>query len=139
MIISFMTTESSQGKANTFITLVGVILLLLGIFGTVRTAVNLLAFSKYPTTGIFTINITGIPPYYQREEDCMFPQTYYTQDGKPRGSTTEEQAQSKEQQRICLTGIRDSREATKTNDISTSLLFLFLGVGILSTKRFFFK
>lgn len=134
-----MSTETAQGKANTFITLLGVILLLLGIFGSVRTAVNLVAFSKYPTSGIFTINLTGIPPYYQRESDCTYPQTYYTPDGKPRESTKEEKALAKQQEASCSTGVQNAREAAKTNDISTSLLFLFLGVGILSTKRFFFK
>lgn len=129
----------ANGKVNTLVTFVGVILLLIGIYSSLRTALNFIVFKNYPTTSIYYINLTGVPPHMQRDEDCMYLQTYFTPDGKTRPATPEEKANEKEQQRLCLTGVRDARENAKASDVSSSLLFLFLGLGILTTKRFFFK
>ena len=79
--------ERKKSKSNSFISLIGLLLLLLGIYMTVRTCTNFIFFKKYPTTGVMpTISLYGGGmPYSQREEDCyMYPQVYFKTDGLPR-------------------------------------------------------
>ena len=131
--------NNKQSKTNAFISLIGLFLLLMGIFMTVRTGVNLIFFKKYPTTGIMAIATPffGGMPYSQREEDCMmYPQMYYKPDGQPRTATADEKKMEEQQKKSCVSGVEQSREAAKINDISSSLLFVFLGLGVLIGKRF---
>jgi hypothetical protein len=128
-----------ESKANTWVTFIGVVLLLIGIYATVRTAVNLVAFEKYPSTGVLTLNFSGMPAYMQREQDCFYPMTYTTPNGAPRAATADEKENEKKQQEICLSGVADARENAKVNDISQALLFLVLGAGVLISRRIFFK
>lgn len=44
-----------------------------------------------------------------------------------------------EQINNCLKKIEKNREMTKQNDIWTSFMLVFLGTGILITKRFYLK
>ncbi|MBU0576201.1 hypothetical protein KJ654_00880 [Patescibacteria group bacterium] len=126
----------NKTKTNSFITLIGFLLLLLGIYATTRTGVNLFFFKKYPTTGVLSINLMGFPPYSQRDEDCFYPQLYFAQDGESRDPSEAEKKYEEQLQLSCINGIQQSRESTKINDISVSLLLLFLGTGVLAFKRF---
>ena len=131
---------AGESKLGSWILVVGVILLLVGFYSAARTIINLTLFDKYPTTGVLTINFSGIPPYMQREEDCKYPQLYYNLDGKStRPSTTEERAVEKQNQENCIRTVTQTRESAKANDISNSVLFLFLGTGIIVVYRFFPK
>ncbi len=131
---------SADSKTNTWITFIGVILLLIGIYASVRTVINLKAFERYPQEGVVSFSFGGQPAYYQREEDCSYPRTYYDVTGqKTRPPTDEEKEQEKRDQKNCLSSVKDARERAKVNDISQSLLFLFLGVGVLTTRKIFFK
>lgn len=133
--------EIKQTKANAFISLLGLLLLLFGIFMTVRTGVNLAFFKKYPTTGVLSIGSAffGGMPYSQREEDCMmsYPQIYFNDKGQSRPATNDEKKMEVQQKKLCISGVEQAREASKINDISTSLLFVFLGAGVLIGKRYF--
>jgi hypothetical protein len=131
------TENQNSSKTSVFFTFLAVFLLLIGVYATVRTAINVSAFKKYPTTGVLSIGVCGIAPYSQREEDCLYPQQYFTQDGKPRSATEEEKQFQKDQRRICISGVTETRRTTRINDISTSFLFLFLGGGLLLTKKYF--
>lgn len=130
-----------ESKTNTWITFIGVILVLIGIYGSVRTIVNLKAFERYPQEGVLNFTLGMMQTYYpQREEDCSYPRTYYEANGqKTRSATDEEKAQEKRDEKNCLTGVKEARERAKVNDISQSLLFLFLGVGVLVSRKIFFK
>jgi hypothetical protein len=57
-------------------------------------------------------------------------------EGKPRPATTDEEKAALEQKELCLSRVTKSREQAKVNDISVSLLYLFLGAGIFIGKRF---
>ena len=132
--------KNKPSKANAFISLIGLFLLLMGVFMTVRTGVNLAFFKKYPTTGVMTVAMPffGGMPYSQREEDCMmYPQTYYKPDGQPRAATADEKIMAEQQKKSCISGVEQARDAAKINDISSSLLFIFLGLGVLIGKKFF--
>jgi hypothetical protein len=132
-----MATES---RVNSWITFIGVMLLLLGIYGSVRTVINMYAFDKYPQGGVLSINLSGQPPYFQKETDCNYPPTpSYAPDGKMIPPSAEQAKIDAQNKANCLASVKDTREQAKVNDISQSLLFLFLGIGVLVSRRFFFK
>lgn len=132
--------EHQQSKTNAFISLLGLLLLLLGIYASVRTGINFVFFEKYPTTGVLSIGSAffGAMPS-PREEDCLmnYPQTYFDNEGQPRPATSEEKEREEQQKKACISGVEQAREVAKINDISHSLLFLFLGAGVLIGRRYF--
>ncbi len=132
-----MIPKGNGTKVNSIVSFIGLILLLLGIFATVKTGVNLVFFKKYPTYGVLSLNFMGMPPFMSREEDCLiFPQTYFNQAGAPRVASDDEKRMEKLQKEMCIGAVKQNRESAKINDISTSLLFLFLGVGVLVGKKY---
>lgn len=114
------------------VSLLGLILLLIGIYGGARTIVNMKFFEKYPTTGIYSMY-----GYMEREEDCEYPMTYSTPDGKNRPATDEEKEAEMKQKEICLSRVTSSRANARVNDVSMSLLFVLLGAGVLLSKKYF--
>jgi len=135
-----MPVRSSKSKAPTWITFIGLMLVLVGLYATVRTGINLAAFEKYPQGGVLSFNIGSMPvPYFQQEKDCNYPQTFYDNSGKIRPASPEEKANVEVQKQQCLDSVKEMRNQAKINDISQSLLFLFLGVGVLVTRKIFFK
>ncbi len=133
--------NSNPKRSYQWITFIGFILLLVGIYGSVRTAINLLAFDKYPQGGVIHFDVFNNPYVtmpVQREQDCTYPGLYYKEDGRTtRPPTEEEKNQEKTNQQNCLDSVKESRNRAKIDDISQSLLFLFLGAGVLSSKRIF--
>lgn len=134
-IVTTMQIDFSKERVHYFVSVGALILLLIGIFASARTAINLVLFEKYPSTGVlsFTNN------YMQREEDCMmnmYPAPYYDMDGKPREATKEEKEMAKRNEEVCTSNVKASREMAKNNDIGISLFFLFLGAGVFVGKRF---
>ena len=125
----------NDSKVSSWVLFIGIMLLLIGIYAAGRTAINLAFFQKYPQGGVLSININGVPPYYQKESDCLYPSTYVDDTKTQEQRMTDE----KKQQEICLSNVSDERERAKINDISQSMLFLFLGAGILISKKIFFK
>lgn len=113
-------------KNYKWIDFLAILFILIGIFAATRIAVNLSVFDKYPTTGVLPINFMSMP-YPVREQDCSYP--VYGPDGFPIESETAKT------QATCLEGVREARESAKINDISHSALFLFVGAGILYTRR----
>ena len=76
-------------------------------------------------------------PYYQRASVCTQTQPYYGQDGNIRQPNAEEQKQQNMTQENCLKGVTDAQQQAKVNDIGASAFFLFLGLGVLFSRRFF--
>lgn len=137
--VILMDKKVSESKLYTWLTLLAVVLLLTGIYASIRTAINFVAFDKYPSTGVLSFSFWG-PSYGMREQDCNYPMMYWTSDGKTtRPPTKEEKEQENKQKEICLDGVREARESAKVNDISASVLFLALGAGLLRTRRYFAK
>lgn len=115
--------------------LIAAISLLVGIFASVKTVANVVMFKKYPTTGVLNMSFFGQPPYSQREEDCYYPQTYYSADNKIRPATKDELENEKKTQEACLKNVVVARENTKNNDVSVSIFFIFLGAGLIIVKK----
>lgn len=126
---------ANDTKVGSWVLFIGIMLLLIGIYAAGRTAINLVFLDKYPQGGVLSININGAPPYFQKESDCLYPSTYVDDTKTPEQRKEED----KRQQEICLSNVLEERERTKINDISQAMLFLFLGAGILISKKIFFK
>lgn len=132
--------KNSQKKVNPWISLIGLLLLLVGVYMSVRTVVNLAFFDKYPTGGVMItpMSFFGGMPYEQREEDCtMMGQVYFKPDGMPRQPSEDEKKMAIQQEKLCIDSVKRSRETAKINDIASSLLFVFMGAGVLIGKRYF--
>ena len=125
-------------RSRDLILILGVIFFIIGLYGLVRVSVNMLALEKYPTSGVYSFGFFNAAPYYeQRESDCMYPMVYYKPDNMTtREPTKEEKERDENQQKVCLEGISQSRATSKADDIAQSLLFLFLGGGVLVSRRF---
>lgn len=125
-------TPTKDNKLSYLVSVLALIFLLLGIYGSVRTTLNFYLFDKYPSGGVLSFH-----NYYgEREEDCAYPLTYYGLEGQPREASEDEQKLATEQKEICLLRVAKAREQAKVNDISISLLYLFLGAGIFVGKRY---
>lgn len=122
-----------NSKGNTWLLFIGVVLILIGLYASIRTLVNLTVYDKYPTEGVLSFNSNS---YQQKESDCTYEQIYYTQDNKPRPGTEEEIARDKKQQTTCLNNVAQARQNAKTNDITQSVIFLALGAGVLFLRKF---
>lgn len=126
--------ESSCQTISSVAVLLGTILLLIGIYSGLRIWINTLLFDRYPSTGV--LQIASYPMYGQREEDCDFSTPYYSYDGKPRSATDDEKKIESEQAQRCLDAIQETRRVAFIQDIGTASFFLFIGLGILTAKRF---
>ncbi len=127
-------TKKTENKFPYLVSVLALIFLLVGIFGSVRTALNVYLFEKYPNTGVLSFNNNN---YMQKEEDCTpYPMQYFDNNGQPRSASEDEKKSAQEQKDICLSSVQKSRENAKINDIGISLFFLFLGAGIFVGKKY---
>jgi hypothetical protein len=122
--------------ATKFINLLGWFVLLLGIYSTIRTTFNTLYYKQYPAHPVI-----GFGSYPQFDEECYEQNVYplYDPAGQVRKPTAEEERIRSENINNCLKKLERVREQTKTNDRWTSFMLVFLGGGILYTKRFYIK
>jgi hypothetical protein len=126
--------------AFNWVTFLGIFMLLIGLFATVRTVVNIYVLPQYPQSGVLAFSLGGTQTYYQRESDCNYPPTLsYGPDGKPSAPSPEQNKIDEQNKANCLAGVKDNREQTKVNDIATAAMFLFVGGGLLFIRRFFFQ
>lgn len=142
LFANFLIMEITAKKVSPWILFVGFILLIIGLYGAGRIAVNVTVLDKYPTTGIYKLWDSGYPydgkgMYTQREQDCLYPMTYSNPDGTLRPGTKEEIERDTAQQKICVDGVTETRNNAKVNDISQALFYLFLGAGILVSRKLF--
>ena len=127
-------TKSLENKVSYFVGVLALIFSLLGVFGSVRTLTNVYLFEKYPNGGVLSFNNN----FMQREEDCQSygPMAYFDDKGQTRPANEDEKKMADEQKQVCLSSVAKSRENAKINDISISLFYLFLGVGIFVGKKY---
>jgi hypothetical protein len=102
MKLYIMENTNKDTRERPWINLIGMILLLLGVYGLVRTSINSTMFDKYPIAGMYpnipiiiSLGNYAIPsdgtPYIGNERDCIYSSIYYTEDGNtPRKPTPEE-------------------------------------------------
>lgn len=118
-----------------------VLLLLVGMYTTARTAINLFVMKQYPSSGVLPVNLFSVAPNYyapaRLANDCFYPQTYYGDAGSLRSPNEMERNQEKKQQEHCVNGLNEERENVKMNDMAVSAFFLTLGAGTVLAKKYF--
>jgi len=137
-----MSDTKTNHQNHQWVLFIATMLILLGIYGSLRTVINFFAFDRYPQEGVYPnipiFSSSSYAPYSSREEDCTaYPAIYYDKDQNVRPGTPEEKTQERVQQQNCLSQVREARERAKINDISQSALFLFLGAGVIAFRRIF--
>lgn len=126
-------------KSYSWFEFIGIFILLIGIYAAVHTAINF-ALPNYPQSGVLAINTSGSPFNIQRVSDCNYARLYYEPDGIIlRQPTATEKKQDKMDKDRCLAGITELVQEVKMADISVSVLFLFVGLGLLFSTRFLKK
>lgn len=130
----------TKTTAEIWITFFGLFILLLGVFAAGRTAFNIYKFGeRYPQSGVLAFNTSGTPPYIQTESNCnTMSSPSYDASGKPMAPDEAQKKLDAQNKKNCLSGIEETREQVKWADIGTAVMLLFVGAGILSTRRFFF-
>lgn len=125
-------------KVQSWFLFVGVIMLLIGIYATLRTGINLFAYKNYPSGGVIPLNFSGMPFYSQNEEDCYNLPPIMTDRSVQEDGSSALSVQEQRQLDIksCLTSITKERDNSKTNDIAQSSLFLFMGLGLIIARKF---
>lgn len=126
------TTPTPTKRLPQTVSIIALLFVLIGIFVGLRTISNLFLFTKYPNSGALSFGQS----YGQKEEDCAYPQTYFDYEGKPRPATAQEKQISTDQQEMCLKSVANSRHTTKVNDVSLSIFFLFIGLGLMIGKKY---
>ncbi len=120
-----------------FVNFFGWLLFLLGIYISLKIIFNLVYFKeKYPVQPI--IGYSNVFPQY--EEDCY--QGTFVEIPRKDLDLQETRNYKDEMEREiknCISKIRKARKETKIRDIWSSFMFMFLGGGILITKRFYLK
>lgn len=128
-----------QCMKETWLSFIALLFVLIGLYCAIHTAYNF-TLPQYPQVGVLSINTSGNPPAVQRTSDCMYSQIYYEDDGKTlRAPTAGEKKQNQMDTQRCLRGISETRTAVKMSDINVSVLFLFVGLGLMFSPRFLKK
>ena len=116
--------QVNSSKTRGWVFFIGLVLFLIGIYASVRTVVNLVAFQKYPQGGVLSINFPGVQPIYpsigQTEESCDISYD-------PNAPSIMVEGQKKG----CKLSVKQARQDAKVADISNSLFYLFIGGSIL--------
>lgn len=132
-------TDKQNSSQHTWIAFVSVVLLLLGIYGSARTLINLYAYEKYPPQGVFSMPFMGGPYYGPNENDCLMMPPPIGDPTLVGMSAQEKKDYAQNMKDSCLLSAKQARDNAKTSDVSQSMLFLFMGAGILVAKKFFFS
>ncbi len=129
--------KTENNWPNKIINFISWLDLLLGIYATIKVSFNLIYYKKYPTDPVLGVNYS----YPKYEEQCYAQDNYplYDEKGQPRKANFEEEKIRQQNIKSCLKEIEKNRETTKQNDIWTAFLLVFVGGGILITKRFYLK
>lgn len=117
--------EYNHAQKNQLINFLGIILLLAGIYGLALSTVNTIAFSRYPTEGVYSLSLKG-SSYNKREEDCRIIKDL----GKIDNLTEEKQAAIKSNLDICWGGIVQERKKIQIWDFTQSAILFVLGISI---------
>lgn len=141
--------DAHADKDRPILLFLGLVLLILGIYGSLKTTVNLVAFDAYPQEGVFPFSQAEYDPM-SREQDCVVnysytPPIYYEADGftmrqaEPAEQEYDEtyRKQQELQAQNCVSGVQDARKAALVDDISKSAIFILLAVLVLAYARIF--
>ncbi len=132
-----MISPSSSPAVDKVIVFSGLLSLMIGLYASARIYINMYVLEKYPSSGV--LNTTSYPTYGQREEDCVFTNPYFSSEGQIRPASEAEVNIEADQQKRCIDSVQETRRAAKVEDMSQAAFFLFLGLGILISKKLFLR
>lgn len=134
--------EVYVSTASRWMTFLGLLLFLMGLYGVLRIAHVSMRKVPYPSSGVFPNNIL-LPnsPSLSQESQCEpYPQVYYDYgpDGKqtPRPATAEELNVAEQNRMRCIAGFNEDRSKQKQRDKNEAAFLIFTGVGLLAARRF---
>ena len=138
-----MVEGKTYSGAYAWIHFLGVLFLLMGLYGAVRFIHIKMRSVPYPIRGVYpsVLMLSGTGGSgYSRESECeQYPQVYYDYDtnGKqtPRPPTPEESAVSEEQAKRCVRGFDEDRSKQEQYDKNQTAFLLFVGVGLLFSRK----
>lgn len=122
-----MENDNQYGQKNNAMQILGAILIIAGFYGLTLSIVNTVAFSKYPTEGVYSINIKGSPDE-KREEDCRIIEDLNQIDNL----TEEKKEAQKSNLDICWGGVSQERIKVKILDYTQSAVLFILGLMMFS-------
>lgn len=112
---------AAASKTPAWVTFTGTLLLLIGIFFGARTLVNMFLFTKYPTTP--STSLAGLIGFGSNinEESCNYSAVGTSGTPDP----------------TCLKMVADARDTARVTDITNAVFFVFIGGGVLYTRKRF--
>lgn len=123
-------------KHSHWIVFAGLIFTLLGSFAALRLVFNFVYYPVYPTYGVMPTVFNYYPTVMQQEADCTSLRYNYGPDGSLVEPTELEKKQQLVDQETCMRSVSETRRAAMVNDIASTLLLLFLGLGVFSARKF---
>lgn len=131
-----------MNSAARWVYFLGILFLLMGIYGFLRIAHVSLRGVPYPSAGVLPSNIlfdrmntySGLG----RESDCEpYPALYYQEDNKTlREATEQERVIEQKIVERCIQGFNEERAKTKQYDRNLSAFLVFVGAGLIFSRRF---
>ncbi|MBI4028757.1 MAG: hypothetical protein HY376_00090 [Candidatus Blackburnbacteria bacterium] len=134
--------EVRVSSATQWMGFVGILFVLIGLYGALRIIHVSVRGVPYPYSGVLPSNLL-LPKTlnFAQESQCdPYPQVYYDYgpDGKqtPRPATQDE-LNSQEQQRMrCIAGFNEDRSKQEQRDKNESAFLIFVGAGLFLLRRF---
>lgn len=136
--------ETSTSRAFGWMSFVGVLLFLMGVYGALRIAHVELRKVPYPSAGVFPPTILtpnqNFSPFGRESECEIVPQVYYDYEtnGKMtvRPSTEEEKLIAEKNMQRCIKGFDEDRAKQEQRDKTQAAFLVFVGSGLLFARRF---
>lgn len=119
----------------------GILLFLMGAYGLLRIAHVSYRSVPYPSAGVMPSNLLfsgSNSLFYGRESDCdPYPSLYYEEDNKtPRDATEDEKILEQKMRERCVQGFNEDRAKTRQYDRNLSAFLVFVGAGLIFSRRF---
>ena len=136
--------EVPMSKVSNWMFFLGLLLLLMGLYGFIRILHVQARSVPYPSAGVLppTVLLPGLGAnFYSRESECEpYPQIYYDYDstGKQtaREANQEEVKVAQQTTARCIAGFEEDRSKQRQRDRNQSAFLSFVGLGLIFGRRF---
>lgn len=128
--------KSNKHWFSTFVNYSGWLMLLLGIFFSIKFIFNLVYYKEYPLNNIFFF------PFYPKTQEECYQQSFYPlydEKGITRKPNQYEEELRKNNYNNCINQLKNNRKEAKIRDFWLAFGFIFVGGGVLLTKKLYLK
>lgn len=128
---------------SSFMYFLGVLFLLMGVYGVIRIAYVTARNVPYPSAGVYpaiALFERNMVAGLGHETDCKpYPQLYYESDNKTIRQPTQEENWLQEQiTQRCIEDFNEDRAKTFQYDRNMTAFLIFVGLGLILTRRFYY-